>query len=147
MAGQAPGGRPGGKEHLPPKQGVTSAVNDVSRELGGALGIAAIGSAFNGPYRASIAASDAIPTPLIGLAQGLRRRRPPRRHRSCGPAGGPVADAVREAFMHGWGTAMTVATAALTARAVIVAVRTPDLPTATFSTRPLEGLCRRSRLD
>ncbi len=33
------------------KQGVGSAVNDVSRELGSALGIAILGSLFNSGYR------------------------------------------------------------------------------------------------
>jgi len=107
------------------KQGVASAINDVSRELGGALGIAAIGSAFNGPYRASIAASGAIPTQLSGLAKdsvaaGLHTAA------GLGPAGGPMADAVRDAFMHGWGIAMTVAAVALIVGAVLVAARTPQ---------------------
>lgn len=42
-------------EALPPsKQGVASALNDVLREFGAAIGIATIGSAFNGGYRATI---------------------------------------------------------------------------------------------
>ena len=36
------------------KQGVASAVNDVSRELGSAIGIAIMGSALNSTYRASL---------------------------------------------------------------------------------------------
>jgi EmrB/QacA subfamily drug resistance transporter len=40
---------------LPPsKQGVASAVNDTAREVGGALGIAILGSAFNTAYRTDI---------------------------------------------------------------------------------------------
>jgi EmrB/QacA subfamily drug resistance transporter len=40
---------------LPPaKQGVASAVNDTAREVGGALGIAVLGSAFNTAYRSGI---------------------------------------------------------------------------------------------
>jgi len=40
---------------LPPsKQGVASAVNDTAREVGGALGIAILGSAFNTAYRSGI---------------------------------------------------------------------------------------------
>ena len=37
------------------KQGVASAVNDTAREVGGALGIAILGSAFNTAYRSGIA--------------------------------------------------------------------------------------------
>jgi EmrB/QacA subfamily drug resistance transporter len=36
------------------KQGVASAVNDLSRELGGALGIAVLGSILNGLYRSGV---------------------------------------------------------------------------------------------
>jgi hypothetical protein len=36
-----------------------------------------------------------------------------------------MASAVRTAFMHGWGIAMTVATASLAAGALVVAARTP----------------------
>ena len=36
--------------------GIGSAVNDVSRELGGALGIALIGSIVNGLYRSNVEA-------------------------------------------------------------------------------------------
>ena len=40
---------------LPPaKQGIASAINDLSRELGSAFGVAIIGSAFNTGYRSSI---------------------------------------------------------------------------------------------
>ncbi len=52
------------------KQGVASAVNDVSRELGGALGIAVLGSVFNAAYRSSMADADR------GAAAGRRRPRP-----------------------------------------------------------------------
>src|SRR5262249_28380746 len=38
----------------PPKAGVGSAVNDTTRELGGALGIAVLGSIANGAYRAHV---------------------------------------------------------------------------------------------
>ena len=42
-------------ESLPAaKQGVASAMNDVSRELGGAVGIALIGSALTVGYRSSV---------------------------------------------------------------------------------------------
>ena len=47
--------------------GVASAVNDVSREFGGALGIATIGSVVAGFYRGNIESS---------LPPGCRRKRP-----------------------------------------------------------------------
>lgn len=54
-------------ESLPAsKQGVASALNDVLRELGAAIGIAVVGSAFNGAYRASIADLGSLPPEAVG---------------------------------------------------------------------------------
>ena len=55
---------------LPPhKQGVASAVNDLSRELGSAFGVAIIGSAFNTGYRNSIDQHlGGLPDPVAALA-------------------------------------------------------------------------------
>ncbi len=83
---------------LPPsKQGVASAVNDVSREVGSALGIAILGSALNQTYR------DGVASVVAGLpAAGRRVRhpldrlhpepgdRPVRRNGPPGRRGGPV---------------------------------------------------------
>jgi predicted MFS family arabinose efflux permease len=49
---------------LPPtKQGVASALNDVTRELGGVLGIALLGTVFNATYRAQVADATATLPP------------------------------------------------------------------------------------
>jgi EmrB/QacA subfamily drug resistance transporter len=50
--------------------GIGSAVNDVSRELGGALGIATIGSVVSSLYRSNMAdaLNGAVPTELVELA-------------------------------------------------------------------------------
>ncbi|MFI6287798.1 DHA2 family efflux MFS transporter permease subunit [Streptomyces sp. NPDC051018] len=50
---------------LPPgKQGVASALNDITRELGGVLGIAILGSVFNSTYRREAAdAAEGLPAP------------------------------------------------------------------------------------
>ena len=66
------------------KAGVGSAVNDTTRELGGALGIAILGSIANSAYRAAIDLSG------LGLRRSRaqpgrgvdRRRRSGRRHRA-----------------------------------------------------------------
>jgi EmrB/QacA subfamily drug resistance transporter len=53
------------------KQGVASAVNDVSRELGGALGIAVLGSLMNGAYRSGMTDStEALPADVGEKARG-----------------------------------------------------------------------------
>jgi EmrB/QacA subfamily drug resistance transporter len=100
------------------KQGVASAINDVAREFGGALGVAAIGSAFNGPYRARIGTSPAIPEPLVDAARdsvtaGLHAAA------SLGPTGRPAVVAIHDAFVHGWAVAMATAAVVLAAAAVV----------------------------
>ena len=53
------------------KQGVASSVNDLSRELGGALGIAVLGSILNSAYRTQIAShTTTLPTSLAAKARG-----------------------------------------------------------------------------
>ena len=60
------------------KQGVASAINDVSRELGGALGIAILGSVLNSAYRSSVAdQTSTLPPALADQARGRSPR--PRR--------------------------------------------------------------------
>src|SRR5439155_23676527 len=53
------------------KQGVASAINDVSRELGGALGIAVLGSILNIAYRAGVEQHTAVPS--VTPADAARR--------------------------------------------------------------------------
>ena len=63
------------------KQGVASAVNDVSRELGGALGIAVLGSLFNAGYRSGMTDATASLPPAAARSGPLlpRRRRADRK--------------------------------------------------------------------
>jgi hypothetical protein len=105
------------------KQGVASAVNDVSRELGGALGIAVLGSVLNTAYRSGIGQhSSLLPPPLadkardsLGAAQAIGHR-----------LGAPdlVAHA-NGAFVHGVSLALLTGAAALCGGALFVALRAP----------------------
>jgi MFS family permease len=89
------------------KQGVASAVNDVSRELGSALGIAILGSLFNATYSSAVSDSTALlpeeaahavaESPGAGLAAATR----------LGVDGGALEEAVRDAFSSGLGRAMS----------------------------------------
>ena len=61
------------------KQGVGSAINDLTRELGAAFGIAIAGSAFNSGYRTAVAAPGELPVGRVllisaGDAEELDRR-------------------------------------------------------------------------
>lgn len=110
------------------KQGVASAVNDVSREIGGALGIAVLGSVLTSRYASGVAdATTQLPAELAGRAEdalpaalGIAAR--------LGDGGDAVAQAARAAFVDGMGTAMLVAAGALALAAVWVAFHVPSEP-------------------
>lgn len=107
------------------EQGVASALNDTVRELGGAVGIALIGSVMSAGYRASV--SDAVvglpgqaATAVkegIGGAMVVASK--------MGPAGQPVMAAARNAFVDGWALSLWVAAGVAAAAAVIAAILTP----------------------
>jgi EmrB/QacA subfamily drug resistance transporter len=103
------------------QQGVASATNDVARELGGALGIAAIGSALTAAYRSAVTdAADRLPAGTAdavrdSAAAGLAIAE------DAGPAAPDVVSVVREAVATGFSTAMWIATVLLVASAVFVA--------------------------
>jgi EmrB/QacA subfamily drug resistance transporter len=104
------------------KQGVASAVNDVSRELGGALGIAVIGSAFNTAYRAAVdsgVTGSGAPQQLVDVvrsspaaAEGIAAQ--------AGPVGEAILGVVQSSFMDGFHVALSVGAAAAAVGAVIV---------------------------
>jgi EmrB/QacA subfamily drug resistance transporter len=107
------------------KQGVASAVNDVSRELGGALGIAVLGSLFNSGYRTAFAAhTQALPpaiaqkaTSSLAAAQQVGAR--------LGVPGRQLVVHAENAFLHGLTRALVAGAATLLLGAVFVAVRAP----------------------
>lgn len=96
-------------ESLPAeRQGVASALNDTVREIGGAVGVALLGSVLNSSYVDAVAPTAAtLPAdtahavedgigPAIAAAQQM------------GPAGDAVAAAARDAFVSAWSSAMWV---------------------------------------
>ena len=105
------------------KQGIASAINDVSRELGGALGIAVLGSVLNTAYRSSVEQhTSTLPTPLadtargsLGAAQAIGRR--------LGET--DLVAHANAAFVHGVSLALLAGAAALIGGAVFVALRAP----------------------
>ncbi|MCX4744277.1 MFS transporter [Kitasatospora sp. NBC_01287] len=102
---------------LPPAlQNVGSAMNDLSRELGGALGIAVLGSILSASYRSHLSLPGA-PDHVVAAA-----------HSSLAAAaamGGPVLDHARTAFLAGMHDALLggVAAALLAALAVGLLLR------------------------
>ncbi len=91
------------------KAGIGSAMNDTTRELGGALGVAVLGSVAASRYAGSLgdaaAGAPAEVTSRLGdsLPDALRAAG------ALGPDGVQIATAAREAFVDGMAQALTVA--------------------------------------
>jgi EmrB/QacA subfamily drug resistance transporter len=119
-------------ESLPAdKQGVASALNDIVREFGGAIGVALIGSVLAAGYRSSIA--DTASTLPDGLEHGVQEGIGGAyvAADALGTDGGSLIDAAQQAFLDGWSTAMWIAAgvallAAVAAAAIIPGRETPD---------------------
>jgi EmrB/QacA subfamily drug resistance transporter len=88
------------------KAGVGSAVNDTTRELGGALGVAVIGSLVASHFRSSLSgAVSGLPSHATrSLADALI-------HAGTvgGARGGLIADAAREAYVHAFDSTLWIA--------------------------------------
>ncbi|MFG2639122.1 MFS transporter [Streptomyces sp. NPDC048362] len=97
-------------------QSVGSAMNDLSRELGGALGIAVLGSMLSASYRSHLHLVHA-PRPVVETARSSLA--------AAHAIGGPVAQRARGAFVDGMHTALLggAAAAALAAVAVALLIR------------------------
>lgn len=107
------------------RRSVASAVNDITREVGGVLGIAVLSSILVSFYRADIRSEleglpeqvrdvvDAGAGAAIGVADSL------------GPGGQALADAAREAFAQGLSASMWVGAIVLGVAAVITALVAP----------------------
>ncbi|RLV04666.1 MFS transporter [Streptomyces griseocarneus] len=116
------------------QQGVASAMNDVTREVGAAVGIALMGSVFGSRYRLALpdvsrlppAAADAVRhSPVGGLYVADR----------LGPEGAPLAAAVKDAFTNGMSAALsTVAVVIVVAVCFLLRVPKKRQPT-----RPAES--------
>jgi MFS family permease len=94
------------------QQGVGSALNDLSRELGGALGIAVLGSVLTAGYRSHLHLADA-PTAVAAKAKSS--------FAIANHMGGQIAGHANTAFMSGMHVALYFAAGAALVAAVTVA--------------------------
>ncbi len=109
------------------KQGVASALNDVSRELGSAFGIAILGSVLNQAYR------DGMATAVVGLPTAIGDRvlasiafvSAPEISQ-LGPAGQVLVARAKDAFVSGVGGAVMVGSVILALTAVAVFLLAPS---------------------
>ncbi len=107
------------------RAGVGSAVNDTTRQTGGALGVAILGSLFSVLYTSNLALPPGLPAPVvaavddgIGTAVRAASRLPPEQARA-------VTSTVERAFTDGFNTTTLAAAGALLLGAVIAAVFLP----------------------
>ena len=107
------------------KQGVASAINDTTREIGAALGIALTGSMLASKYTAALSPQlSAFPEPVraaatrsLGEALGLAPR--------LGPAGEQLVDVSRSAFLSAMESSVLNLAILVAAAAVLIALWAP----------------------
>ncbi|WP_083914581.1 MFS transporter [Ilumatobacter nonamiensis] len=107
------------------KQGVASALNDTSREVGGALGVALLGSILSSGYRSAIEpALEGLPPELaehasegIGSAYAVAAE--------AGDAAPQIIDAAQHAFVEGWVSSMWIGVALAGVALAVLVFRGP----------------------
>jgi EmrB/QacA subfamily drug resistance transporter len=120
------------------KAGVGSAVNDTTRELGGTLGVAVIGSVFASLYLHVIERSRAatvVPAGMLGQAKqsiGAALIGAHQLARSNPGAAGLLDHAARQAFFHGFKGGVGLSAVIATIGSVLVLVILPPQPKATL---------------
>lgn len=106
------------------KAGVGSAVNDTVRQIGGALGVAVLGSVFSSIYRPRVRdslATASLPGDAVDAASDQIGAAASIAERIGGDAGREVFDAAARAFTDGMSIAFILGAGALTLGALIVA--------------------------
>ena len=120
------------------KQGVASAINDTSRELGGAVGVALLGSVLTAGYESSIEPLLAnVPPELaapaskgIGAAFAVAAQ--------AGDQAPVIVGAAQQAFVDGWVQSMWLGVGVASAALAYLVLRGPKRETATHAVDAIE---------
>ena len=113
---------------LPPaKAGIGSAVNDTVREVGGALGVAVLGSILTSQYTAGVDASTAmLPAEAAHAAGDSLGGAVIVAQQLGGATGAAVLGAAQAAYLDGYGLALTIAAGIAVAGAAVAAIWLPS---------------------
>jgi hypothetical protein len=110
------------------KQGVASALNDITREFGTALGVAMLGALLSAGYRGAIddrlhgVSRAAADTAREGVANAVEVSG------STGAHAQQIVHAAQQSFVDGWQQAMWAGAAVMGALFVYIALRGPENP-------------------
>jgi EmrB/QacA subfamily drug resistance transporter len=112
---------------LPPaKAGIGSAVNDTVREVGGALGVAVLGSVLASSYSSAVRPATAgLPDGAVDATTDSLGGALVAAQHIGGDAGAALLDTASTAWLHGFGVALTVAAAVAAAGAAVAGIWLP----------------------
>jgi Na+/melibiose symporter-like transporter len=115
---------------LPPgKAGVGSAMNDTTREVGGALGVAILGTVLTSHYTAAIAKAFAfLPAPMVAVAKSSVGGAIQVGQQVGGQAGEALVAIAKSTFITGMGSSLKIAAVVALGGAVISAFWLPNRP-------------------
>ncbi|MEV0358109.1 MFS transporter [Nocardia sp. NPDC050697] len=106
------------------QQGVASAMNDATREVGAAVGIAVMGSVYAQGYRSALPPLTELPADLVHTVESSA---PAGLHvaATLGPQGGPLATAVTDAFIEGLSHSLLTIAVVVAVAAIGTAIAAP----------------------
>jgi EmrB/QacA subfamily drug resistance transporter len=108
------------------KAGVGSAVNDTVREVGGALGVAVLGSVLASQYTGAMSSSTAVlPDDAAHVAGDSLGGAVVVAQQVGGSNGAAILEAARAAYVDGFGVALTIAAVVAAAGAAVAAIWLP----------------------
>jgi hypothetical protein len=113
---------------LPPaKAGVGSAMNDTTRQIGGALGVAILGSIMSSSYSSSIVRSlQGLPGPMLAAAKSGVGAALAIGAQIGGPTGQAIIAAAKSAFIHAMDRGLEVGAVVALGGALVAALWLPN---------------------
>ncbi|GEE01761.1 MFS transporter [Gordonia spumicola] len=121
------------------QQGVASAMNDTTREVGSAVGIAVMGGVFSSQYASHLPDLARLPAQAAEAVRDSAAAGLVAAERIGGPAGAQLGAGVREAFIDGMSAALITVAVVLLIAAIGCAIKAPRHPTSADDAETLDG--------